>query len=161
VNKYPSYPDRFGTHLTVLGLVGAAPNLAVAQTSPFMTGASALQTNILAWLTPVAIILVMVLGAMAMANRKDVEALLGRIDRRTMAWQRDYALFSVMCNTGARVQEVCSLRVADLRLDPPEQARLHGKGNKIRLCPKHLLPAVISGCAWTGAVRVSRDRPVS
>jgi type IV secretion system protein VirB2 len=34
-----------------------------------MTGAQALQTNILAWLTPVAIILVMVLGGMAMANR--------------------------------------------------------------------------------------------
>ena len=34
-----------------------------------MTGATSLQTNILAWLTPVAIILVMVLGAMAMANR--------------------------------------------------------------------------------------------
>jgi len=42
---------------------------AQAQDSPFMTGATALQTNILAWLTPVAIILVMVLGAMAMANR--------------------------------------------------------------------------------------------
>lgn len=46
-----------------------APALAIAQTSPFMTGATALQTNILAWLTPIAIILVMVLGAMAMANR--------------------------------------------------------------------------------------------
>jgi type IV secretion system protein VirB2 len=45
------------------------PMVALAQTSPFMTGASALQTNILAWLTPVAVILVMVLGAMAMANR--------------------------------------------------------------------------------------------
>ena len=45
------------------------PTLALAQASPFMTGATALQTNILAWLTPVAIILVMVLGAMAMANR--------------------------------------------------------------------------------------------
>jgi type IV secretion system protein VirB2 len=45
------------------------PELALAQASPFMTGASALQTNILAWLTPIAIILVMVLGAMAMANR--------------------------------------------------------------------------------------------
>jgi type IV secretion system protein VirB2 len=45
------------------------PELAFAQTSPFMTGATALQTNILAWLTPVAIILVMVLGGMAMANR--------------------------------------------------------------------------------------------
>jgi type IV secretion system protein VirB2 len=46
-----------------------APGLSMAQSSPFMTGASALQTNILAWLTPVAIILIMVLGGMAMANR--------------------------------------------------------------------------------------------
>ena len=45
------------------------PRLSVAQTSPFLTGATALQTNILAWLTPIAVILVMVLGAMAMANR--------------------------------------------------------------------------------------------
>lgn len=42
---------------------------AFAQTSPFLTGATALETNILAWLTPIAIILVMVLGGMAMANR--------------------------------------------------------------------------------------------
>jgi len=45
------------------------PELALAQASPFLTGATALQVNILTWLTPVAIILVMVLGAMAMANR--------------------------------------------------------------------------------------------
>ena len=45
------------------------PLAAFAQASPFMTGATALQANILAWLTPVAIILVMVLGGMAMANR--------------------------------------------------------------------------------------------
>jgi type IV secretion system protein VirB2 len=51
-------------------LVGAfGPVAAFAQTSPFLTGATALQSNILAWLTPIAVILVMVLGAMAMANR--------------------------------------------------------------------------------------------
>jgi type IV secretion system protein VirB2 len=51
-------------------LASAAPLLAVAQaTSPFLTGATSLQTNILAWLTPIAVILVMALGAMAMANR--------------------------------------------------------------------------------------------
>jgi type IV secretion system protein VirB2 len=50
-------------------LVLTTPELALAQASPFMTGATALQTNILAWLTPIAIILIMVLGAMAMANR--------------------------------------------------------------------------------------------
>jgi type IV secretion system protein VirB2 len=55
--------------LFVLSLSWLTPDPALAQASPFMTGATALQTNILAWLTPVAVILVMVLGAMAMANR--------------------------------------------------------------------------------------------
>ena len=45
------------------------PVVATAQTSPFLTGATALQSNILAWLTPIAVILIMALGAMAMANR--------------------------------------------------------------------------------------------
>jgi type IV secretion system protein VirB2 len=49
--------------------VASVPGLALAQSSPFLTGATALQTNILAWLTPIAVILVMVLGAMAMAAR--------------------------------------------------------------------------------------------
>jgi type IV secretion system protein VirB2 len=53
----------------IVALAACAPDLCLAQASPFMTGASALQTNILAWLTPIAIILVMALGGMAMANR--------------------------------------------------------------------------------------------
>jgi type IV secretion system protein VirB2 len=63
----------FGKHLALMSLFIAvaafAPDSALAQASPFMTGATSLQSNILAWLTPVAIILVMVLGGMAMANR--------------------------------------------------------------------------------------------
>jgi type IV secretion system protein VirB2 len=55
--------------LSSLGLSLALPGLVNAQASPFMTGATALETNILAWLTPIAVILVMALGAMAMANR--------------------------------------------------------------------------------------------
>jgi len=54
---------------TLLVLVLLLPDFALAQASPFLTGANALQTNILAWLTPIAVILVMVLGGMAMANR--------------------------------------------------------------------------------------------
>jgi len=66
-----TYLDRGVTSTSPLAAVMLlAPAVALAQaTSPFMTGATALQTNILAWLTPIAIILVMVLGAMAMANR--------------------------------------------------------------------------------------------
>ena len=55
------------------------PHLVWAQASPFLTGATALQTNILAWLTPIAVILVMVLGAMAMANRMSWGWCLGAI----------------------------------------------------------------------------------
>lgn len=62
--------------LTALALV---PALALAQSSPFLTGATALQSNILAWLTPIAVILVMALGAMAMANRMSWGWCLGAI----------------------------------------------------------------------------------
>lgn len=55
------------------------PALAGAQASPFLTGATALQSNVLAWLTPIAIILVMGLGAMAMANRMSWGWCLGAI----------------------------------------------------------------------------------
>ena len=45
------------------------PTVAIAQSSPFLTGATALQSNIISWLTPIAVILIMALGGMAMANR--------------------------------------------------------------------------------------------
>ena len=76
----------------------------------------------------------------------DIQALMSHIDRRTPTGQRDYALFALMFNTGARVQEVLNLRIRDLRLDPPEQVRLHGKGDKIRLCP-----------LWPRTARLLRD----
>ena len=63
-------PRLSSRRLPAVAVLWAVPIVAIqAQNSPFMTGATALQTNILAWLTPIAIILVMVLGAMAMANR--------------------------------------------------------------------------------------------
>ncbi|HWJ35417.1 MAG TPA: type IV secretion system DNA-binding domain-containing protein [Steroidobacteraceae bacterium] len=63
------FGKQVGLTSLFIALVAFAPDPALAQASPFMTGATSLQTNILAWLTPVAIILVMVLGGMAMANR--------------------------------------------------------------------------------------------
>lgn len=65
----------------------------------------------------------------------EVEALLAKIDRSSPAGQRDYALFALMLNTGARVQEVLNLTVRDVRFDSPQQVRIVGKGNKVRLCP--------------------------
>lgn len=40
-----------------------------------------------------------------------------------------------MFNTGARVQEIVTLRVADAHLQTPPHVRLFGKGRKERLCP--------------------------
>ena len=68
MRQVSSRRDRIATMACAAGLL-TVPSLALAQASPFLTGATSLQTNILAWLTPVAIILVMALGAMAMANR--------------------------------------------------------------------------------------------
>jgi integrase/recombinase XerD len=65
----------------------------------------------------------------------EMHAMLKSIDRTRPAGQRDYTLFALMFNTGARVQEVLNLRRRDVRLDAPSQVRLLGKGNKIRLCP--------------------------
>ncbi len=68
-------------------------------------------------------------------ERAEIEAVLQSIDRSDALGRRDYALFALMFNTGARVQEALDVRRRDVRLDAPPQIRLHGKGNKVRLCP--------------------------
>jgi len=64
-----------------------------------------------------------------------IKALLGAIDRTSDSGCRDYALFALLFNTGARVQEILDLRPCDIRLSSPHQVRLRGKGAKIRVCP--------------------------
>jgi integrase/recombinase XerD len=65
----------------------------------------------------------------------EIQAVLAAIDRTTFGGRRDYALLVTMFNTGARVQEIVTLRVVDLRLASPPHLRLFGKGRKERLCP--------------------------
>jgi type IV secretion system protein VirB2 len=55
--------------LGIGAILFALPEAALAQTSPFATGASAMQTNILTILTPIAVIGVIALGAAAWFNR--------------------------------------------------------------------------------------------
>jgi type IV secretion system protein VirB2 len=62
--------NRYLTHraaLWPLVVLGTSP--ALAQTSPFATGATAFQTNFLTILTPIAVIAVMALGVGAWFNR--------------------------------------------------------------------------------------------
>ena len=65
----------------------------------------------------------------------EMAAFLASVDRDTRRGTRDYALFALLFNTGARVQEILNLRIRDVRLDAPCQVRLIGKGNRMRLCP--------------------------
>ena len=66
---------------------------------------------------------------------KELRAVLDSIDRTTLAGRRDYVLLTLLFNTGARVQEVVTLKTTDLRLAPPPTVRFFGKGRKERLCP--------------------------
>jgi integrase/recombinase XerD len=68
-------------------------------------------------------------------EQNEVKALLKAPDRSTRAGRRDHALFALMFNTGARVQELLNLRLCDVRLQAPYQIRLAGKGNRARICP--------------------------
>jgi type IV secretion system protein VirB2 len=70
---------RVNRAMLMVAILSGAPGLVFGQTSPFLTGVTSLQTNILSWLTPVAIILVMVLGGMAMAGRISWGLCLGAI----------------------------------------------------------------------------------
>jgi site-specific recombinase XerD len=68
-------------------------------------------------------------------ERDEIEDLFHTLPKQGALALRDRALFMVLYNTGARVQEVADLSVADVDLDGPLRVRLHGKGDKWRSCP--------------------------
>lgn len=66
---------------------------------------------------------------------EEITAVLGSIDRSKQDGRRDYALLSLMFNTGVRVQELIDLKANDLQLTRPFSIRIFGKGRKERICP--------------------------
>jgi len=68
-------------------------------------------------------------------ERDEVETLLRRLPSHGRHALRDRALFLLLYNTGARVQEIADLRIEHLDLGPQPRVRLHGKGDKWRICP--------------------------
>jgi len=65
----------------------------------------------------------------------EITAILKGIDRATWLGRRDYFLLSLMYNTGARVQEICDLKVNSFRLESPPLVTIQGKGKKVRQVP--------------------------
>jgi integrase/recombinase XerD len=53
----------------------------------------------------------------------------------TRKGMRDLALFALMYDTAARVQEIIDLTPSSLRLDRPYTIKLIGKGTKVRIVP--------------------------
>jgi site-specific recombinase XerD len=68
-------------------------------------------------------------------ERDEINALFAKMPSDGQHSLRDRTLLLVLYNTGARVQEVAELRVANLELGSPPRVHLHGKGDKWRVCP--------------------------
>jgi len=67
--------------------------------------------------------------------KEDLAEILAQPDLRNRGGRRDAVLLSILYDTGARVQELIDLSAGDVRLDPPAQVRLMGKGRKMRAVP--------------------------
>ncbi len=65
---------------------------------------------------------------------EEVERLLRQPDANDTVGLRDRAMIELMYSTGLRVSELCSLHVADIKMDPG-CLRCIGKGDKERLVP--------------------------
>jgi integrase/recombinase XerD len=94
-------------------------------------------------------------------EKAEMDALLKQPDRRTALGARDYALLLFLYNSGARADEAAQLTIASLRLNNPPSVRIHGKGNKIRMCPlwpvtSSLLTRLATGRDTNDAVFVGR-----
>jgi len=68
-------------------------------------------------------------------SKEELAEILAQPNLQTAAGRRDAVLLSILYDTGARVQELIDLSVGDVRLDPPAQLRLLGKGRKTRAVP--------------------------
>jgi integrase/recombinase XerD len=71
----------------------------------------------------------------AYLSKEELAEILAQPDLRSAQGRRDAVLLSILYDTGARVQELIDLSVGDVRLDPPAQLRLLGKGRKMRAVP--------------------------
>jgi site-specific recombinase XerD len=72
---------------------------------------------------------------MSFFSPEGLHILLSQPDTTTRKGRRDHALLVLLYDSAARVQEMCDLRVRDVRLEQPATVTLHGKGHKTRAIP--------------------------
>jgi len=66
---------------------------------------------------------------------KEVKAIIDTIERDDKSGERDYLILNLMYNTGARVSEICNLKVESIRFESPPVITIIGKGQKLRHIP--------------------------
>lgn len=72
-------------------------------------------------------------------SKESVAIILRQPDTTTVRGRRDAMILCFLYDTAARVQEICDLRIGDVRLEHPASVRILGKGRKTRTVP--LLPS--------------------
>ena len=68
-------------------------------------------------------------------NNKQTDILMEQPDIASPRGRRDLAMLLLLYDSAARVQELCDLKVGDIRTDAPAVVRLFGKGRKNREVP--------------------------
>jgi len=68
-------------------------------------------------------------------EKAEMDALLAVPNRDHAQGRRDYAILLFLYNTGARAQEAADVRIGDLIPGSSVCVRIHGKGNRTRICP--------------------------
>lgn len=68
-------------------------------------------------------------------SNKQIDILMEQPDISKPKGRRDLAILLLLYDSAARVQELCDLKVCDIRVDTPAVVHLFGKGNKNREVP--------------------------
>jgi integrase/recombinase XerD len=92
---------------------------------------------------------------MSFFSPEGLHLLLSQPDTTTRKGRRDHALLVLLYDSAARVQEICDLRVRDVRLEQPATVTLHGKGRKARVVPitarsASIMEAYLEERGWIG-----------
>ncbi len=91
---------------------------------------------------------------MSFFSPEGLHRLLSQPDTATHKGRRDHALLVLLYDCAARVQEMCDLRVRDVRIEQPATVMLHGKGRKSRIVPisektASIMRAYLEERSWT------------
>lgn len=72
-------------------------------------------------------------------SKEAVALILRQPDTSASQGRRDATILCFLYDTAVRVQELCDLRIEDVRLEHPASVRIYGKGRKMRVVP--ILPS--------------------